>query len=280
MSTFGVWAVAPTILFRGLGPRAPATFVAPHSGCEQPECFADGLTPIVSAKTGLGGRLDCVHLFRGRCPRPPRPLSLPHSGCEQPECFADGLRPLYPQKVSAKTGLGGRLDCVHLFRGRCPRPPRPLSPLMLAASSQNVLRMGYAHCIRKNGARRSIGLRPFCFGGLAPGPPRPLSLPHSGCEQPECFADGLRPLYPQKVSAKTGLGGRLDCVHFVSGAWPPGPRDLCRPSFWLRAARMFCGWATPIVSAKTGLGGRLGFAHFVSGAWPPGPDSFCLMHGE
>ena len=165
------------------------------------------------------------------------------------------------------------------FGGLAPGPPRPLSPLILAASSQNVLRMGCAHCIRKNGARRSIGLRPFVSGALPPAPAT-FVAPHVGCEQPEFFADGLRPLYPQKVSAKTGLGGRLDCVHFVSGAWPPGPRDLCRPSCWLRAANMFCGWATPIVSAKTGFGGRLGFAHFVSGAWPPGPESFCLMHGE
>ena len=57
---------------------------------------------------------------------------------------------------------------------------------------------------------------------------------------------------------------------FVSGALPPGPRDLCRPSFCLRADRRFCGWAAPIVSAKPGLGGRSSFA-VCFGGFAPGP---------
>jgi len=56
---------------------------------------------------------------------------------------------------------------------------------------------------------------------------------------------------------------------FVSGALPPGPRDLCRPSFCLRADRRFCGWAGPIVSAKPGLGGRSSFAAFFAGGLCP-----------
>jgi len=186
--------------------------------------FCGWAAPIVSAKTGLGGRLDCVHFVSGALPPGPRDLCRPSSWLRAARMFCGWAAPI----VSAKTGLGGRLDCVHFVSGALPPGPRDLCrPSSWLRAARMFCGWAYAHCIRKNGARRSIGLCPFCFGGVAPGPPRPLSLPHSGCEQPECFADGLRPLYPQKVSAKMGLGGRLDCVHFVSGAVPPGPATFC-----------------------------------------------------
>jgi len=103
-------------------------------------------------------------LFQGLCPRPPPATFVAlHSDCTQSGCCADGLRPLYPHNQGSAVGRLCRLfeertaNPAFCFRGFAPGPPRPLSPFILTARSQDVVRMGYAHCIRTTRARRSGG---------------------------------------------------------------------------------------------------------------------------
>jgi hypothetical protein len=193
-------------------------------------------------------------------PDPPTFVAL-HPGCKQPGCFADGLCPWYPQNQgSAVERLAPRV----CFRGFAPGPPDLCRP----SSWLQAGRMFCGWAAPMVSAKPGLGGRAAgaagLFQGLRPRTPATFVALHPGCKQPGCFADGLRPWYPQNQgSAVERLAPRVCFRGFA-----PGTHDLCRPSSWLQAARMFCGWAAPMVSAKPGLGGRGGCAAGLKSGQP------------